>query len=305
MEMIGRRKKSRREGKSNSGLARISSASFRISFPVFFSSVFIAFFLVAFLFVPFLAPLAFADPDPPSQPAATPVLSTDQIVQRLMAANARRAERLRSYQGKRIYKLDYKGWFGGQAEMVVEATYRAPNQKDFRIISESGSRVLLRQVLAKLLDTEREAQEENLRKALEITPANYYFTFENIEHTPTGDFYVLAVKPRSRSKYVYDGKIWVDARDFAVARMDGSPATNPSMWVKHVEIQYQWQRVDGGFWLPVHNYSATDVRFGGKAVLNISYSDYQVTSTGQGTTSNAADKNPTLPDPATLSVDPH
>jgi hypothetical protein len=250
-------------------------------------------------------PAAFADSGQAPQSAATQTLSTDQIVQRLMAANERRAQRLRSYQGKRIYKLDYHGWFGGEAEMVVETSYRAPNQKDFKVISESGSKVLLHQVLAKLLDSEREAQEEKLRKALEITPANYYFTFEKIEHTPQGDFYVLALKPRSRSKYVYDGKIWVDARDFAVARMDGSPATNPSMWVKHVEIQYQWQRLDGGFWLPVHNYSATDVRFGGKAVLNINYSDYQITSNAQGTAANVSDKNPTLPDPSTLSVDPH
>jgi len=255
------------------------------------------------LLLTFLVPAALADGNP--APATPPALSTDAIVQRLMAANERRAERLRSYQGKRVYKLDYRGWFGGHAEMVVEATYRAPNEKDFKIISESGSRVLLRQVLARLLDSEREAQQEKLRKALEITPANYQFNLESIEHTPTGDFYVLGVKPRSKSKYVYNGKIWVDARDFAVARMDGSPATNPSMWVKRVEIQYQWQRVDGGFWLPVHNYSETDVRFGGKAVLNISYSDYAITGNGQGTASNTGEKNPTLPDPSTISVDPH
>ena len=57
------------------------------------------------------------------------------------------------------------------------------------------------------------------------------------------------------------------------------------------------------FLAPVHNYSATDVRFGGKAVLNISYSDYQITGS-QGTIPNVGEKNPTLPDPATL-VDPH
>ena len=78
------------------------------------------------------------------------------------------------------------------------------------------------------------------------------------------------------------------------------------MWVKHVEIRYQWQRLDGGFWLPVHKYSATDVRFGGKAVLNISYSDYQIMGNAQDTASHEGDKNPaTLPDPSTLSVDPH
>jgi hypothetical protein len=89
-----------------------------------------------------------------------------------------------------------------------------------------------------------------------------------------------------------------------VARMEGTPATNPSLWVKHVEIQFQWERIDG-FWLPLHNYSVTDVRFGGKAVLNISYSDYAITSNGPGTASNAAEKNQALPDPSTVTVDPH
>ena len=85
-------------------------------------------------------------------------LSTDAIVQKLIAANARRADRLRGYRGKRIYQLDYHGLFGGHAEMQVEATYRAPDKKDFKIISESGSKLLIHQVLLKLLQSEHDAQ---------------------------------------------------------------------------------------------------------------------------------------------------
>jgi len=240
-----------------------------------------------------------------SVPAQSPpALSTDAIVQKLMAANARRAERLRAYRSQRIYKLDYHGLFGGHAEMRVEATYRAPNEKDFRIVSESGSRLLLHQVLLKLLQSERDAQEEKNRKLLEITPANYEFHLDGVEHTPAGDFYVLDVKPRSKSKFVYRGKIWVDANDFAVARMDGSPATNPSIWVSHVEIQYQWAKIDG-FWLPTQNHSVTSVRLGGRAELNIRYSDYQISAAGPGSAPTTADGNPTLPDPASLTVEPH
>ena len=161
--------------------------------------------------------------------------------------------------------------------MQVEATYRAPNDKSFKVISESGSKLLLREVLMKLLQSEREAQEERNRKALEIGPANYSFELENVQHTPTGDLYVLAVEPRSKSKFVYNGKIWVDARDYAITRMEGSPATNPSFWVKNVEVQYEWAKI-GGFWLPARNYSVTNVRLGGRAVLNIGYSDYQITA---------------------------
>jgi outer membrane lipoprotein-sorting protein len=244
----------------------------------------------------------------PAQPNSTQLNSaqsppsTAVIVQNLMAANARRAAALRAYQSKRIYKLEYTGFFGGRAEMQVEATYRAPNEKNFKIVSQSGSKLLIREVLTKLLQSEREAQEERNRKTLEISPANYDFNLESTQHTADGDFYVLSVKPRSKNKYVYKGKIWVDARDFAITRMEGSPASNPSFWVKNVEMQYQWTRI-GGFWLPVRTDTVTNVRMGGKAVLNITYSDYQIT-TAQ-TPAKTAEKNPVLPDPTALTVQPH
>ncbi|MGA2919775.1 MAG: hypothetical protein ABSE28_01625 [Candidatus Sulfotelmatobacter sp.] len=231
-------------------------------------------------------------------------LSTDAIVQKLMTANAVRADRLHGYHCKRKYQLDYHGVFGGHAEMQVEATYRAPDQKEFRILSQSGSKLLIRQVLLKLLQTERDAQEERNRKELEISPANYRFSLDSTQHTPAGDFYVLDVKPRSKNKYVYQGKIWVDAQDFAVARMEGSPATNPSFWVSNVSIQYQWASIDG-FWLPIHNYSVTQVRLGGRAVLDIEYSDYQVTSERRTTPPKGATKSPILPDPSSVSAQPH
>lgn len=230
--------------------------------------------------------------------------STDTIVLNLMAANARRAASLRAYRSMRSYKLDYSGIFGGHAEMQVEATYQAPNQKTFKVLSQSGSKLLIKHVLMKLLESEEEAQEERNRKALELSPANYEFKLVTTEHTPAGDSYVLEVKPRKKTKYVYSGKICVDTRDFAVARMEGTPATNPSFWVSHVEIQYQWAKIDG-FWLPVHNYSVTNVRMGGRAVLNVSYSDYQVTGGNQAAGAKAIEKNPILPDPSSLSLQAH
>jgi hypothetical protein len=230
--------------------------------------------------------------------------STDTIVQNLMAANARRASSLRGYRSKRIYKLDYSGIFGGHAEMQVEATYRAPDEKTFKVVSQTGSKLLIGHVLMKLLESEEEAQQARNRKALEISPANYDFKLERTEHSSAGDFYVLEVKPRKKTKYVYNGKLWVDAHDFAAARMEGTPASNPSFWVSHVEIQYQWSKIDG-FWLPVHNYSVTNVRMGGRAVLNISYSDYQVTGGNQAAGGKTGEKNPTLPDPSSLSVAAH
>jgi hypothetical protein len=227
---------------------------------------------------------------------SAPQLSTDVIVQKLMAANAERAQSLRGYRGKRVYHLDYHGIFGTHdAGLQVEATYNAPDHKDFKVVSQSGSKILINHVLLKLLSSEQEAQEEQNRKELEISPKNYNFTLAGTEHTPQGDFYVLAVSPKGKSKYLYRGKLWIDAKDFAMVRMQGEPAKNPSYWVSHTQIEYHWAKI-GGFWLPAHNTSETDVRMGGKAVLTIDYSDYQITGVNRSS-SRAPGENSTLPNP--------
>jgi hypothetical protein len=247
-----------------------------------------------------LSTISFADADLHSPP----LLSTDVIVQRLMAANAQRSQTLRGYRGKRVYHLDYHGILGNHdAGIQVEAVYTAPNRKDFKVLSQSGSKVLINHVLLKLLSSEQEAQEEQNRKELEISPKNYDFALAGTEHTPGGDFYILEASPKGKSKYLYRGKLWVDARDFAVARMQGEPARNPSLWVSHTKIEYRWAKV-GGFWLPVHNESETQVRMGGKAVLTIDYLDYQITGVNR-TTARSSGENSNLPDPSTVSADPH
>jgi hypothetical protein len=247
-----------------------------------------------------LATFSFADRDLQSPP----LLSTDVIVQRLMAANAQRAQTLRGYRGKRVYHLEYHGLFGShEAGMQVEAIYNAPDRKEFKILSQNGSKLLINRVLMKLLNSEQEAQEERNRKELEISPKNYDFAMAGTEHTPSGDFYVLAVSPKGKSKYLYRGKLWVDASDFAVARMQGEPAKNPSLWVSHAEIEYRWAKV-AGFWLPAHNESETQVRMGGKAVLTIDYSDYQITGVSRSNPRGPGE-NSTLPDPSAVSAAPH
>jgi hypothetical protein len=211
----------------------------------------------------------------------------------MLAANAQRAEALRGYHGRRSYSIDYHGFPGTRvAQMEVEATYVSPDKKDFKIISESGSKLLLGRVVQKLLDSEKEALKGETRLQTELSPRNYEFALTETEHTPEGDFYVLAVTPRAKSKFLYRGKIWVEARDFAVARIEGEPAKNPSFWISHTQIQHRYTKV-GDFWLPAHNQSITQVRLGGRAVLTIDYTDYELTPSPKSpipSTTSAASK---------------
>lgn len=238
-------------------------------------------------------------------PAAVSTPSVDLIVQRMMAANARRGRGLRGFTGKRSYRVDYHGFLGGRdAEMQVLASFTAPDKKDFKILSANGSKFLINHVFLKLLDSEKQYLEESTREASELSPRNYEFTYLGPEHSPDGDFYILGVTPRQRSAFLYKGKIWVDAHDFAVARIQGEPAKNPSLWISHTEIDHHYRKV-GDFWLPARNESVTQVRLGGKAVLTIDYSDYEITAVNQAAPGSPPENEPVLPNPSTVTADPH
>jgi hypothetical protein len=67
----------------------------------------------------------------------------------------------------------------------------------------------------------------------------------------------------------------VDGQDFAIARIEGEPARNPSWWTKRNDIEHSYQKV-GDFWLPARNETTTHVRISGRALLTIEYKDYEL-----------------------------
>ena len=93
-----------------------------------------------------------------------------------------------------------------------------------------------------------------------------------------GTNYVLNVEPKVESKFLYRGKIWVDAHDFAVTRIEAQPAKNPSFWTTKSLIHHTYQKLDNGFYLPRENKTVTSVRLGGTATLTIEYQSYQLTA---------------------------
>jgi hypothetical protein len=110
-----------------------------------------------------------------------------------------------------------------------------------------------------------------------LNAENYRFVLIGYESAPAGSCYVLSVEPRTKSKLLYRGQIWVDAEDFAVVRIEATPAKNPSFWTKDTKIKQHYGKL-GDFWLPVSNQSSSIIRLGGQADFTIEYRDYQITS---------------------------
>lgn len=213
--------------------------------------------------------------DSPPVNATSNSLTVEQIVRQLEERNRRRAAALRKFEGRRTYRMLYQGFFGTrEAEMVV-GVKSSPEEREFTVESQSGSKFIVDHIFKKLLEGEKEAASEEYRRRTALSSQNYDFTLAASDSNEETSAYVLNVTPRTDEKYLYRGKIWVDAKDFAVARIDAEPAKSPSVWVKKTEIKHKYEKIEE-FWLPAENRTDSVIRFGGHALLSIEYQDYKI-----------------------------
>lgn len=203
-------------------------------------------------------------------------LTTAQVIEKLVEMNFRRAQALHSYSGTRVYRVEYRNPLGStSAGMVVDVNYRAPGTKEFVIRSSTGSTLILDRVFKKLLQAEKDALSIDGLRRTALNGENYEFAMVGFECTAARRMYVLTVEPKTKSKFLFRGRIWVDADDFAVVRLDAEPAKNPSFWTKSSQIEQSYEKVDD-FWLPQRNHSVSSIRIGGRAELTIEYQSYNI-----------------------------
>src|SRR3954470_4170201 len=92
--------------------------------------------LVLLFMASFLSSAAAQSAVTPNSPTRPP-LAVDEIVSNLVQNNLQRARALGSYEGTRVYRLEYRGFPSSRtAEMVVNVRYRSPDSKEFTIESE-------------------------------------------------------------------------------------------------------------------------------------------------------------------------
>jgi hypothetical protein len=198
---------------------------------------------------------------------------TATIVERLVERNQDRAERLGTCTSKRSYHIEYHGFSRTMvADMNVDVLDQGSTSRTFHITTQSGSHVLIDHVLKKLLESEQTAAQN--RNETGLTPDNYKFSLIGNTNEGGRQLFILHVEPKVNRKLLYRGKIWVDAQDYAVVKVEAQPAENPSFWIRGTEIHHVYTKVSE-FWLPQHNVSQSKIRFGGSATLTIDYSDYR------------------------------
>jgi hypothetical protein len=202
------------------------------------------------------------------------LLTADEIVQHLTEADSTRRIALKNYSANRLYLAGNKS-LGKSAEVAVVEYYSAPGRKQLTVVSERGSPVIVRRVLEKAIEAETESSQDGNLNQTRLTRENYRFRLIGSEIIDARPCYILAVTPIVAGKYFVRGQVWVDQIDFAIIKIEGSPAKNPSFWTRKSHFMRRYEK-HGQFWLPSTFDSDAEVVIFGKSTLRIEYTHYQV-----------------------------
>ena len=212
-----------------------------------------------------------------SHPSTTG-MTGDIILAKLLEFNRLRETRLRQYSVPRTYRIQNdKGKV--RAELQVVLHYRAPGTKEFKIVSEKGSGMIRSRVFKPLMESEVETAAGRNRHDSSITPNNYTFDLLGEEDLGGYHCFVVQATPKRNDTYLFKGKIWIHAAEFAVVQIAGQPAKNLSFWIKRVDFVRRNQKL-GEFWLPLKDESITQVIIFGKNILTIDYDHYEIARVG-------------------------
>ena len=169
----------------------------------------------------FLLPASAAAADEsPSIPTA------EEIVARMGSRDLQRQVSIEGYAGMRRYVLDNQH-LHKRAEMLVQVQGDPDGTKHFEVVSEEGWKAAHKHVLRKMLESESETSHPEARAKARINPENYDFKMAGTEVIDGRAAYVLEVSPKRKEKYLFRGRIWVDAEDYALAPCRGPSCKEP------------------------------------------------------------------------------
>src|ERR1700761_9051370 len=140
--------------------------------------------------------------------------TAEEVVSRMAALDLERQSSMEGYDGMRRYLLENRG-LQKHAELLVSVQGDHDGTKHFEVLSEDGWKAANTHVLRKMLDSESETSRPELSATTKLNFTNYEFALVGKELVAGRTTYVLEVAPKRKDKYLFQGRIWVDAEDYA------------------------------------------------------------------------------------------
>jgi len=194
----------------------------------------------------------------------------DQILGCMERAGEENRALTQAYTSARIYRAENVKLHKA-GTVSVEVIYTPPGQKDYRIVSKTGSGIVHKRVMEPALEEERRNAPPASRVHTDIHRRNYDFAF--LEFDAEAGANVFQAAPKAPDKRLFKGKVWIDEATCAVLRIEGEPAVSPSFWVKKTQFRHDYARVEG-VWLPVRHHTEVQLRLFGRSTFDIEYVRY-------------------------------
>ena len=195
-------------------------------------------------------------------------LPASTVLDRMEEYGTLQQSRLESWTNTRTYTAENRS-LGKWAKVKAQVDFTAPGHKSYAVLERSGMGLIVDRVIKPIL--EAECTSASNRSQSDINRTNYDFLF--VAFDAAENAYVFEATPRVPRKFLFRGRVWVDAETFGVRRVLGTPANPPSFWVKSTEFAHEYD-VFGGFWLPVRHRSRAQLRLFGTSTLEIEYEGY-------------------------------
>ena len=186
---------------------------------------------------------------------------TQVIVERMLQAQRQNKARVRTFTVKRGYSLRDKQ-DQEKARIVARITNLPPGDRQYQVETGSGGigEKVLRDILIKDAARPRDSERS------ELSPANYVFQLLGETQLEGRRCYLLSLSPLREEKDLLRGQVWVDAENYHVHRIEGSPVKTPSWWIRDLHVLMSFAEIDG-MWLRTFTHAVANVRFKGRYVM--------------------------------------
>jgi hypothetical protein len=168
------------------------------------------------------------------------------------------------------------------AEMTVRMNYKKGIGKNYEILSQSGSGLIMKYGLVPLLDNERAINNPARVAQSWFTSANYSMkpkpgVTQNINSRPC---LALAIAPLHKGPSMIDGTLWIDARDHTLVEVEGIASQKPSVFAGKTHMMRQYANMQG-YAMATHARAESSSMLFGRTVITIDYSDYHFQISGR------------------------
>ena len=200
--------------------------------------------------------------------------SLDEIVSRMQQVQTEGRDHSIPYTVTREYQLSSEKSQEATSQVMAQINFVPPSQKDYTVRKIEGSdrgADIVRRVL------NRESQMANHAELHELTTSNYHFALVGQEAVDGHNCYVLQLTPKRSEPELVSGKAWIDATNFRIRRIEGSPAKSPSWWIHNLHIRIDYGAVHG-IWTQLATKAVADVRLMGTHILTSREIDLQTAS---------------------------